>query len=158
LLTDAPIEEELLELPAAPEGEEILFDYASLGLTLRRHPLALLRERLTRRGLSSAADLATVPNGRRVDYCGIVTLRQQPSTASGTIFVSLEDETGTVQAIVWKSVRDQQRDVLLRSRLLVLRGTWQREGDVCNLIVSELEDLTPLLGRLAESTHSRDVH
>ncbi|SHN13747.1 error-prone DNA polymerase [Rhizobacter sp. OV335] len=158
LLTDAPIEEELLELPAAPEGEEILFDYASLGLTLRRHPLALLRERLTRRGLSSAADLATVPNGRRVDYCGIVTLRQQPSTASGTIFVSLEDETGTVQAIVWKSVRDQQRDVLLRSRLLVLRGTWQREGDVCNLIVSELEDLTPLLGRLAESTHSRDFH
>ena len=72
------------------------------------------------------------------------------------MFVSLEDETGVVQIIVWKRVRDAQRSVLLGSRLLAVYGTWQREGEVCNLIAGKLEDLTPLLGRLAESTASRD--
>jgi error-prone DNA polymerase len=95
-----------------------------------------------------------VPNGRAVRYCGIVTLRQQPETANGTVFISLEDETGVVQVICWKSLRDLQRKELLRSRLLEVRGTWQREGDVKNLIAGRLEDLTPLLGRL--TTESRD--
>jgi error-prone DNA polymerase len=140
-------------LPAA-EGEEILFDYASLGLTLRRHPMALLREKLTARKLVTAAQLNAMPNGRIVHYCGIVTLRQQPETANGTVFVSLEDETGVVQVICWKSLRDAQRTVLLGARLLAVHGTWQREGDVRNLIAGRLEDLTPLLGRLA--TGSRD--
>jgi error-prone DNA polymerase len=156
LLRDAAVDEEFLELPAAPEGEEIVFDYATTGLTLRRHPLALLRPLLTRRRLATAAQLKDVPNGRQVRYCGIVTLRQQPETAKGTIFVSLEDETGVVQVIVWKSVRDNQRAALLGSRLLAVSGTWQREGEVCNLIASRLADLTPLLGRLASATGSRD--
>ena len=86
--------------------------------------------------------------------CGIVTLRQQPETANGTTFVSLEDETGVVQVICWKSLRERQRNVLLRSRLLAVHGTWQREGEVSNLIAAQLEDLTPLLGRLM--TDSRD--
>jgi error-prone DNA polymerase len=93
-----------------------------------------------------------------VRYCGIVTLRQQPDTANGTIFVSLEDETGVVQVICWKSLRDRQRDALLRSRLLGVRGVWQREGEVRNLVAGHLEDLTPLLGRLAASAGSRDFH
>ena len=87
-------------------------------------------------------------------YCGIVTLRQQPETANGTVFISLEDETGVVQVICWKSLRDAQRKELLRSRLLVVHGKWQREGDVKNLIAGKLEDLTPMLGRLV--TESRD--
>ena len=91
-----------------------------------------------------------------LSYCGIVTLRQQPDTAGGTIFVSLEDETGVVQVIVWRSLREAQRRELLESRLLAVHGTWQREGEVCNLIAGRLEDLTPLLGRLA--TTSRDFH
>lgn len=99
LLRDAPVHEEVFELPSAPEGEEIVWYYASLGLTLRRHPLALLRERLQRRNLFTAEDLNGVPDGRWVRYCGIVTLRQQPETASGTIFMSLEDETGVLQVI-----------------------------------------------------------
>jgi error-prone DNA polymerase len=156
LLRDAPVHEEVFELPAAPEGEEIVWDYASLGLTLRRHPLALLRERLTQRNLLSAQDLQDMPDGRWVRYCGIVTLRQQPETASGTIFISLEDETGVVQVICWKSLRVEQRYVLLKSRLLAVSGHWQREGAVANLIAKELEDLTPLLGRLG--TASRDFH
>lgn len=158
LLRAAPVEEDLLELPAAPEGEEIAWDFATLGLTLRRHPMALLRPALSRRGFRSAEELASLPNGRPVHYCGIVTVRQQPSTANGTIFVSLEDETGVVQAIVWKSVRDGQRGPLLKARLMAIHGTWQREGDVCNLIAGRIEDFSPLLGRLASLTGSRDFH
>ena len=154
LLRDAPVEEEVLELPPAPEGEEVVFDYASLGLTLRSHPMALLRPHLEGRRLMTSQDLEAAPNGRLVRYCGIVTLRQQPETANGTVFISLEDETGVVQVICWKSLRDAQRKELLRSRLLVVYGTWQREGDVKNLIAGRLEDLTPMLGRLA--TQSRD--
>ncbi len=156
LLRQAPVNEDLFELPAAPEGEDIVFDYSTTGLTLRRHPLALLRPLLEGRRLLTAEQLREVPNGRLVRTCGIVTLRQQPDTANGTVFVSLEDETGVVQIIVWKRVRDAQRPVLLGSRLLAVYGTWQREGEVCNLIAGKLEDLTPLLGRLAESTSSRD--
>jgi error-prone DNA polymerase len=154
LLRDAPVDEEILELPSAPEGEEVVFDYASLGLTLRSHPMALLRPHLANRHVLTSADLDAIPNGRLVRYCGIVTLRQQPETANGTVFISLEDETGVVQVICWKSLRDAQRKELLRSRLLVVHGKWQREGDVKNLIAGRLDDLTPMLGRLA--TESRD--
>lgn len=146
--------EEVLELPAAPEGDEVAFDYASLGLTLRTHPMALLRPQLQGRRLMTAADLDAARSGRLVHYAGIVTLRQQPETANGTVFISLEDETGVVQVICWKSLRDAQRKELLRSRLLLVHGVWQREGDVKNLIAAKLEDLTPMLGRLV--TESRD--
>ena len=163
LLQDAPINEEALSLPVAPEGEEIVFDYASLGLTLRRHPLALLRPRLARMKLQSAAQLHDLPNGRKVRACGIVTVRQQPQTANGTIFVTLEDETGPVNVIVWKSVREAQRDALLHSRLLAVEGIWQRDvesgGDVRHLVADRLKDLTPLLGRLGkQGNRSRDFH
>lgn len=154
LLREAAFEEDLLELVAAPEGDEIVFDYASTGLTLRRHPLALLRPLLAERKLLSATDLHDLPDGRLVRACGIVTLRQQPETANGTVFVSLEDETGSVQVICWRRLRDLQRDVLLGARLMAVYGRWQREGDVRNLIAARLVDLTPLLGRL--STVSRD--
>lgn len=154
LLRDAPVLEDLLELPPAPEGEEIVWDYASLGLTLRRHPLALLRPRLQRQGWMSSEDLRHLPNGRLVRVCGIVTVRQQPDTANGTVFVSLEDEFGSVQVIVWKRVRDRQRRQLLGSRLMGVRGVWQREGQVCSVVAGHLEDMSTLLGRLA--VDSRD--
>ena len=156
LLDEAPPQEDWLELPAPPEGEDIVFDYAATGLTLRRHPLALLRPLLSQRRLLTAAELAQAPNGRIVRACGIVTLRQQPETAKGTTFVSLEDETGVVQVICWKGLRQRQRTVLLRARLLAVAGTWQREGDTASLIAGHLEDLTPLLGRLV--TRGREFH
>ena len=158
LLRDAPVDEEFLELPQAPEGDEIVWDYSSTGLTLRRHPLALLREQLRARGFKTSVELADYPNGRIAHACGIVTLRQQPDTANGTIFVSLEDETGVVQVICWKRIREHQRTPLLQSRLMGVHGTWQREGEVMNLIAGRIEDLTPLLGRLADSTTSRNFH
>ena len=156
LLREAPVEEDVLDLSEAPEGEAIVWDYASLGLTLRRHPLALLRERLQARRFMTSAQLKDAPDGRLVRACGIVTGRQQPDTSQGVVFVTLEDETGVVQVIVWKSVRQRQRNELTRARLMAVHGVWQREGEVCNLIAGRLEDLTPLLGRLA--TESRDFH
>ena len=87
-------------------------------------------------------------------------MRQQPQTAKGVVFVTLEDETGTVNVIVWKSLRERQRSELLRSRLLAVYGVWQRDedsgGQVRHLIAKRLKDLTPLLGELA--THSREFH
>ncbi len=165
LLKGVPVHEAALELPDTPEGENILFDYEATGLTLRRHPLALLRERLAARGLLNAGQLNVLPNGKKVSACGIVTLRQQPQTAKGTIFVTIEDETGPVNVIVWKSLRETQREEVMHARLLAVHGMWQRSeedgkakgyGAVRNLVAHRLEDLTPMLGRLG--TASRDFH
>jgi error-prone DNA polymerase len=162
LLRGVPINEEALQLPAAPEGEEIVGDYAALGLTLRRHPLALLRPRLARMKLMSAEELRAQPTGRTVRACGIVKGRQRPGTANGTIFVTLEDETGNVNVIVWSHVIEAWREPLLKSHLLAVQGTWQRDDDsggkVQHLIATGFKDLTPLMGRLAQSNTSRDFH
>lgn len=160
LLKAVPVGEPTLDLPAAHEGEEVLFDYASVGLTLRQHPLALLRPRLARWRLQTAAQLRDLPSGQEVRACGIVTVRQRPGTAKGVVFVTLEDETGSVNVIVWPAVREKQRAQLLHSRLLAVYGEWQRDdendGQVRHLIAKHLQDLTPLMGRLA--TASRDFH
>ena len=163
LLQSVPTHEAALDLPATPEGEDILFDYQSTGLTLRRHPVALLRPALARLGLLSAHALHALPDGEAAAACGIVTVRQQPQTAKGTIFVTLEDETGPVNVIVWKSLRDAQRAEVMHARLLAVYGVWQRSeesgtekgfGVVRNLVAHRLQDLTPWLGRLG--TRSRD--
>ncbi len=164
LFKAVPVEEELLELPAASEGEEVVFDYAATGLTLRRHPLAILRGQLSKiklvKPLQTSAQLHDLPSGRHVAACGIVTMRQQPQTAKGVVFVTLEDETGSVNVIVWKNLRETQRAELLKSRLMAVYGEWQRDtesgGQVRHLVARRLKDLTPLLGGLA--TASRDFH
>ena len=149
-------EDHVVALPAATESSEIVDDYASTGFTLRRHPLALLRPRLREMRMSSAAELQDMPNGRFVRTTGIVTMRQRPGTAKGTIFVTLEDETGIVNVIVWKHVVQTQRRPLLAARLLTVHGHWQRQGIVCHLIAKEMVDDTAMIGRLALS--SRDFH
>ena len=154
LLRDAPVEEDWLELPEAPEGEEIVFDFAATGLTLRRHPLALLRPRLAALRYQTSGELRGVPDRSLVRACGLVTVRQQPGTANGVMFISLEDEDGSVQVIVWKSVRERFRPVIYPARLLGVYGTWQVEGEVRNLIAGHFVDLSELLGRL--SAPSRD--
>ena len=162
LLREVPVLEDPLALPAAPEGEEIVFDYAATGLTLRRHPLALLRPRLARMRLHSALELRAVPNGTTVRACGIVTVRQRPGSASGTMFVTLEDETGPVNVIVWPSLIEKWRAVLLGARLLAVQGLWQTSlGAVAvrHLVAQRFRDCTPLLGRMNDALHkSRDFH
>jgi error-prone DNA polymerase len=158
LLQGVPIDEEALLLPPAEEGEEVVFDYAAVGLSLRSHPLALLRAQLAPRRLLTAQQMRDFPQGRLVRACGIVTMRQQPGTAKGVVFVTLEDETGSVNVIVWKAVKEQFREVLYRARLMAVFGIWQRDetGQVCHVIAKRLVDLTALLGDL--STVSRDFH
>jgi len=160
LLQEARFNESALLFPAAAEGEEVRFDYAALGLTLRSHPLSLLRHQLSKSWLMTAAQLHALPHGRLVRACGLVTLRQSPGTAKGVTFVTLEDETGTVNVIVWKALKEHQRSELLHAQLLAVHGTWQRDessgGQVCHLVAGFLRDLTPLLGELA--TSSRDFH
>ena len=160
LLRGVPIDEDALALPVAPEGEEVTFDYAALGLTLRSHPLLLLRAQLSQMKLLTAAQMADCPSGRLVRACGIVTMRQRLQTAKGVVFVTLEDETGSVNVIVWKVVKERFRQEVYQSRLLAVYGVWQRDeesgGEVRHVIAKRLVDLTPLLGALA--TTSRDFH
>jgi error-prone DNA polymerase len=143
-------------LPAPTEGERIVADYASIGLTLGRHPLALLREGLRKKQLLSADELKCVANGRTVRTAGIVLMRQRPQTASGVTFVTIEDETGQVNIIVWERVGREQRRPLLESRLLEVHGEWQRQQEVMHLIAHRLIDRTKMLGELL--TRSRDFH
>ena len=144
-----------LALPPAREDEEVLWDYAATGLTLRSHPLAILRERLAARGLKNAAQMANYPSGKTAHVCGIIVGRQRPQTAKGTLFITLEDETGNVQVIVWPDIYKEHRSTILHSRLLAVHGQWQRgDGGVQHLLARRFEDLTALLGRL--TTESRD--
>jgi error-prone DNA polymerase len=143
-------------LVAPSEGDDIVADYAALGLTLRRHPLALLRARLKKRGIRDAAGVAAARNGEMVRAAGIVTCRQRPATASGVIFVTLEDETGYVNLVVWNDLAERQRRELLGARLLEVTGEVQKQGLVVHILARRLGDLTPLLGRL--STTSHDFH
>ena len=156
LLQGAPVREDALAFSPAHESEEVVLDYAATGLSLRSHPVAFLRPELTARKLLSAAHMRDLPHGRLVRTCGIVTMRQQPQTAKGVVFVTLEDETGSTNVIVWKSLIDKQRPELLRARLLAVYGVWQRDSgsDVCHLVAKRLMDMTPLLGAL--TAQSRD--
>ncbi|MGE0388160.1 MAG: error-prone DNA polymerase [Gammaproteobacteria bacterium] len=138
------------------EGQEIVGDYAHVGLTLRRHPLALLRPRLRRTGACTAAAIEGMDDGTPVHAAGLVILRQRPGTATGVVFVTIEDETGQANLIVWSSLVQAQRRELLGARLLGVDGYVQREGRVVHVIAQRLHDYSVLLGRLA--IPSRDFH
>jgi error-prone DNA polymerase len=155
-----PLPENMPALAPPSEGEDIMADYVGLGLTLGRHPLALLRPALARRKLSTAEELRALPNGRRARAAGLVTCRQRPDTATGVVFVTLEDETGCVNVVVWADLVERQRAELLGARLLGVQGVIERDGEVVHLVARRLEDHSLLLdrslGRFA--LHSRDFH
>jgi error-prone DNA polymerase len=148
------------EVPArlAPpsEGQDIVADYRRLGLTLGRHPLALLRKSLAARRLLTSREVSASPHGRIVRTAGIVIGRQRPDTVSGVVFVTLEDETGNTNVIVWRDLGDRQRRELLGARLMAVYGKVEREGIVVHLVAGHLVDLSPMLGAL--ETRSRDFH
>lgn len=144
------------KLAEPSEGQEILSDYAATGLSLGRHPLALLRVRLQKMGLKTAEEVAHSRHGQLVRAAGIVTCRQRPATASGVMFVTLEDETGYVNLVVWNDRVEKQRREILRSRLLGVIGQVQRHGEVVHILAGRFRDLTPMLGSLR--TSSRDFH
>ena len=156
LLGQARIAEGIPMLKAPTEGQEVLADYQHLGLSLRRHPLALLRDRLTSVGLQTAGDVLQLTNGAVVHAAGLVITRQRPSSASGVIFVTIEDETGYLNLVVWERIAERQRQVLLGATLLGVHGEVQREGAVVHIVARQLSDHSGLLGELP--TRSRDFH
>ena len=153
---DAPAAERLPQLAAPREGEEIVADYASIGLTLGRHPLALLRKNLDGKHLIDSKTLNRLPHGSRARLAGLVTCRQRPDTASGVVFVTLEDEAGCVNVVVWNHLVERQKRELLGARLLGVAGSVERDGEVVHLVARRLYDYTAMLGPLM--TGSRDFH
>ncbi|WGK93039.1 error-prone DNA polymerase [Pseudomonas migulae] len=149
-------EEDAVTLPKPTVGEDLLADYTSLGTTLGPHPLALLRGELKARRCRSSRELLDVEHGRPVSVAGLVTGRQRPGTASGVTFVTLEDEFGNVNVVVWRDLADRQRQVLVGSQLLKVDGRWEKEGEVRHLIAGRLSDLSPLLDGI--NVRSRDFH
>jgi error-prone DNA polymerase len=156
LPAETAVDEGIPLLRAPREGQDILADYGSVGLTLRRHPLALLREKLKRRGVIPTQELWEQPNGKLVRTAGLVITRQRPGSAGNVTFVTMEDETGYVNLIVWNRVAVEQRAALLESRLLEVQGKLQREGDVQHVIAARLTNLSSLLGDLVVA--SRNFH
>lgn len=135
-------------MPAPSEGDDIVSDYRSLGLTLGRHPVALLRPVLAKMRFLPAEVLNTFADRQLARGCGIVTVRQRPETAKGVVFLTMEDETGPVNVIVWRDLADKQRKELLGASLLGVYGVWQCERNVRHLVAKRLVDLSHLLGRL----------
>jgi len=152
----AQAESESVVLPVPTACEDMRADYLLTGTTLGQHPLAFLRPELQRRRYRDSSELGTIPNGRHIRVAGMVTLRQRPQTASGVIFLTLEDEYGLTNVVVWTSVSERQRRVLLQSNLLAVHGYLESQHGVQHLIAQRLEDLTPMLGSL--DVKSRDFH
>jgi error-prone DNA polymerase len=145
-----------IELLAPTEGENLLADYRRLGLTLGRHPLAMLRPRLQAMRIASAAELNLAPPQRSIRVAGLVTCRQRPGTAAGVVFVTLEDETGNINVVVWNHLVERQRRELLGSRLMGVHGIVERKDNVTHLVAGKLFDYSELLGGLV--VESRDFH
>lgn len=156
LLDRVRFAEALPMLRRPTEGEDIAADYRHVGVSLGRHPLALLRARLAAAGVSTARSVAELAPGARVRVAGLVITRQRPSSASGVTFVTLEDETGYLNLVVWEKLAERDRKVLLGAALLGVSGAVQKQDGVLHVIAERLFDHSALLGRLV--TYSRDFH
>jgi error-prone DNA polymerase len=145
---------ELVEPPVAlapmKGGHEVVEDYRSVGLSLRRHPVAFLRAELAARGMVSCGELARVRDGRRVVVPGIVLVRQKPGSAKGVMFMTIEDETGVANLILWPDRFERQRRLVLSAGMVACHGRVQREGEVTHVITDRLEDLSDLLRAVGE--------
>jgi error-prone DNA polymerase len=139
-------------LPEMPLGEHVVEDYASLSLTLKRHPLAFLRFELAREGLVTAVELAHLPVDRRLSIAGVVLIRQRPGSANGVVFITIEDETGIANLIVWPQILERFRRAALGATLLRCTGKLQREESVIHVVADRLDDMTARLHTLRERT------
>ncbi|MFB2603967.1 OB-fold nucleic acid binding domain-containing protein, partial [Rhizobium phaseoli] len=136
------------KLPDMLPGEQVIEDYRYLSLSLKAHPVSFLREELRKAGITRNVDLLSVPNGKRVTIAGLVLVRQRPGSAKGVIFMTLEDETGVANAIVWNAMFDKYRAVVMGARLVKIRGRLQSHSGVIHTVVEHIEDMTPALGIL----------
>ncbi|MGE0741039.1 MAG: error-prone DNA polymerase [Hyphomonadaceae bacterium] len=144
-----PTREPDFDLPAMALGEHIVEDYRTIGLSLKAHPAALLRDELAARRAVKAETLPRIPNGQRTRVAGLVLVRQRPGTASGVIFMTLEDETGIANIVVWPKLFEQFRREVLGGRLVAIDGPVQSESGVIHVIAERVHDYTPLLATLS---------
>ena len=140
--------EPFVMLPAAPLGEQVADDYRMLRLSLKAHPVQLLRPRLAKQGYLPSRRIAELPQGRRVKAAGVVVTRQRPGSANGVIFITLEDETGNANLIVWPKTFERFRRIVLQSTMIGVEGPVQRDGIVVHVLAERLVALDRLLGRL----------
>jgi len=145
-----PTSEPDVALPPMPLGEEVVNDYRHLQLTLRRHPAAFLRPDLARRGIILNEELRGRVSGARVTVSGLIIIRQRPGTAKGVLFMTLEDESAVANVIVWPKLFERYRPVVLGARYVAVTGPMQSESGVIHVVAERIDDLTVLLGRLAE--------
>jgi error-prone DNA polymerase len=145
-------------LPRLSEAEEVVGDYQSIRLSLKGHPVAFLRERLVRAGAMTAKAYAEAPDNRRVAVGGVVLVRQRPGSAKGVVFLTLEDETGVANLVVWPDVFERLRPVAMGARMVLARGRIQRAEGVVHLVVEDLIDWTPMLGHLSTDAASGSGH
>ena len=144
-------------LPAMPKCEHVVADYQTLRLSLKAHPMSFLRKSMARQRYTAACDLIRSRNGQRVSLAGVVLIRQRPGTAKGVCFITLEDETGVANLVVWPKVMAQFRKVIMGARLISVRGYVQRDEDVIHVVVQHLEDRTDALERLANEPMAVDL-
>jgi len=149
--------EPLAPLPEIGLGEHVVEDYRVTGLSLKRHPLALLRSELAARRILPSVELLAVPPAAHVKIAGLAIVRQQPATASGVIFMTLEDETGIANIVVWRKVFERFRPIVMGARLVEVSGRVQREGRVIHVVADRFADLSPLLRRLGDPALSGPV-
>jgi len=138
----------------ASEADNLRADYAATGLTLGRHPVALIRGILKRRRVATAQQLLELKHGSQARACGLITMRQRPMTANGTIFLTLEDETGHVNVVIWQRLWERQRSIILNASLIAVDGVMESDGEVYHLIARQVHDFDDLARGL--KTRSRD--
>lgn len=144
-------QDEKVSLPVMTDAEHVIQDYASMSLSLKAHPVSFVRDNLRALGVSTAAEHGRLHNGQFIKAAGLVLVRQRPGTASGICFITLEDETGTFNLVVWRDLFEQYRKQILGAKLLMVEGNLQIEGEVIHVIVQRCHNLNPLLGLLSPS-------
>jgi error-prone DNA polymerase len=145
-------EEETVTLPPMSLSEHVIHDYAAMALSQKAHPISFIRDQLTRFGITSSSSLTTTKAGERVKVAGLVLVRQRPGTAGGICFITIEDETGTANLVVFKNLFDQYRKEIIQSRLLMVEGRLQKEGEVIHVIVKRCVNFSKLLHQLTKSS------
>jgi error-prone DNA polymerase len=136
-------------LPQMPACEHVVADYQTLRLSLKAHPMAFLRKSMARQGYTAAGDLSRMRNGEQISVAGIVLIRQRPGSAKGVCFITLEDETGVANLVVWPKLFETFRRIIMRSRLIDVRGTLQRDADVIHVVATHLTDRSDALDLLS---------
>jgi error-prone DNA polymerase len=154
--SEAGVEPEV-SLPVMPLSEHVVNDYGTLRLSLKAHPMSFLRARIASQGILSCADLKRTRDGARAKVAGVVLVRQRPGSAAGVVFMTIEDETGVANSVIWPKVLERMRKVVMGARLVVVQGRIQRHEDIIHVVAERLEDRSDWLRLLDEEADSMSV-